>query len=129
MTDLQADAVRSHGPNRPGRRGALRTVGAIAAGAGVAVIIAALLAFLVLRYSAGAPQALQTLRDLRVWMIPAQIVILGLLWVHWLRVVDFIGWWHPMSPAAREAFIRDRKRIFLVLVAFEALIVLRALSS
>jgi hypothetical protein len=110
-------------------RSVLRMVGTIAAGVVVAVIASALLAYLLLRHSAGAPEAMQTLQGLRAWSIPAQLALLGLLWIHWPRLAEVIARWRPMSAHARDAFVADRKRIFVVLALFEVLVVLRALSS
>ena len=103
-------------------RSVLRMAGTIAVGVVVAVVASALLAFLLLRHSAGAPQALQTLQGVRAWSIPAQLALLG-------HLAGVIARWRPMSAQAREAFVTDRKRIFVVLALFEVLVVLRALSS
>ena len=110
-------------------RSVLRMAGTIAAGVVVAVIASALLAFLLLRHGAGAAGAMQTLQGLRAWAIPAQLALLGLLWIHWPRLGEVIARWRPMSAQARDAFVADRKRIFVVLALFEVLVVLRALSS
>ena len=107
----------------------LRTVGALAAAIGLAFIASVMLALLLLRFSGSVSEAAQTLQALRPWMIPVQLSVLGLLWLHWPRLAHLFARWYSMSDRTRDALVADRKRIFLVLALFEVALVLRALGS
>ena len=107
----------------------LRTAGALAAAMGLALIASVMLAVLLLRFSGGVSEAAQTLQALRPWMIPAQLSILGLLWLQWPRLANLLARWYAMSDRTRDALIADRKRIFLMLALFEVVLVLRSLGS
>ena len=79
------------------------------------------------------PQAVEAARrsmnSWRVGFIGGQIAALVLLWFYWPRFVDWVHRLRPMSEPTRRALLQGRKRIFMLLCATEAVIVLRALLS
>lgn len=94
-----------------------------------AVVLATAAAMVLLRFSDGTQHALLRVHTARPWFIAAQVATLGLAWHQWPRIVAAIARWRALAPARHEALLRARTRIFVLLAAFELLIVLRALAA
>ena len=114
---------------RPKRRSRLRRVMGIVLSTVVALLLSAALALALLRSGTSTARALSLVDAARPWLIGAQLTILVLAWHCWPRIVAAIARHRSLSPAQHDALLRGRNRVFLLLAAFELLIVLRALAG
>lgn len=101
----------------------------VIAACGIALLLAVLVAWILLRFAGDARQATEALRSARPWMIVVQIATLGLLWHYWPDLVAWVGRRRGVALSLQSALVRGRAGIFMVLAACELLIVLRALLS
>ena len=96
---------------------------------GAVLVLGLLLAISMLHIAGGALGAMQWINRARPWFVGAQILLLGLAWHFWPAIVRLIGRRGAASPEAMGALLAGRNRIFGLLAACEAIVVLRALFS
>jgi len=96
---------------------------------GAVLVLGLLLAISMLQVTGGAQGAMQWITRARPWLVAVQILLLGLAWHFWPAIVRVIGRRSSASREAMAALLAGRNRIFGLLAACEAIVVLRALFS
>jgi len=96
---------------------------------GVTLVLGVLVAIPLLRAN-GSPQgAMHWLDHARPWLVGGQILLLGLAWHFWPAILRSMQRRGSTTPEAAQALLAGRNRIFGLLAACEAIVVLRALFS
>jgi hypothetical protein len=131
MTSKNGVAERDDSPPEPAprTRRALRKSGWLLVACVASVALTLVVATVLIIVNGNPDGALHALRKVQPWLICAQVAALCLAWHRWPALIARLARARQMSPAAQDAVVRARSRIFVLLGACELLIVMRAVMS